>query len=54
MHRLCTMATVVLNTRKNRYLKAKDEQGVIYELHPDGNSLDFFQGLLRKKIQSSV
>ncbi|BDA42446.1 Biotin-protein ligase [Coccomyxa sp. Obi] len=33
----------------NGYLKAHDELGEQYELHPDGNSLDFFKGLMRKK-----
>jgi len=32
------------------YLVAVDERGARFELHPDGNSLDFFQGLLRKKL----
>lgn len=27
-----------------------DGLGAEYELHPDGNSLDFFQGLVRKKL----
>lgn len=30
--------------------QATDEAGERYELHPDGNSLDFFQGLVRKKL----
>ena len=34
------------------YLLAVDEKGTRYELHPDGNSLDFFQGLVRKKLPS--
>jgi len=32
------------------YLLAEDDAGEMYELHPDGNSLDFFKGLVRKKI----
>jgi len=32
------------------YLLAVDKKGVPYELHPDGNSLDFFNGLVRKKL----
>jgi biotin--protein ligase len=34
------------------YLLAVDEKGTRYELHPDGNSLDFFKGLVRKKLPS--
>jgi len=32
------------------YLLAVDGKGARYELHPDGNSLDFFKGLVRKKV----
>ena len=32
------------------YLLATDSRGARYELHPDGNSLDFFKGLVRKKL----
>ena len=32
------------------YLLATDSRGTRYELHPDGNSLDFFKGLVRKKL----
>ncbi|EFN52509.1 hypothetical protein CHLNCDRAFT_26827 [Chlorella variabilis] len=32
------------------YLLATDAGGERYELHPDGNSLDFFRGLVRKKL----
>jgi len=31
------------------YLLAEGPEGR-FELHPDGNSLDFFQGLIRKKL----
>lgn len=31
------------------YLLASDKDGQRYELHPDGNSLDLFDGLIRKK-----
>ena len=37
---------------KTGYLLAVDAAGARYELHPDGNSLDFFKGLVRKKMQS--
>ena len=35
---------------RSGYLAAVDGDGAEFELHPDGNSLDFFQGLLRKKL----
>lgn len=34
------------------YLLAVDIQGTAFALHPDGNSLDFFQGLIRHKLSS--
>ncbi|KAL4422552.1 hypothetical protein ABPG75_008749 [Micractinium tetrahymenae] len=34
----------------NGYLLATDAAGERYELHPDGNSLNFFNGLVRKKL----
>ena len=33
------------------YLRAVHASGEQYELHPDGNSLDFFSGLISKKIK---
>ena len=35
------------------YLKAHDRDGNIFELHPDGNSFDFFQGLIKHKLPVS-
>ncbi|KAF3322530.1 biotin--protein ligase 2-like isoform X2 [Carex littledalei] len=32
------------------YLLATDKQNNFYELHPDGNSFDFFKGLVRRKL----
>ena len=32
------------------YLLATDSRGTRFELHPDGNILDFFKGLVRKKL----
>ncbi|KAJ6848363.1 biotin--protein ligase 2-like [Iris pallida] len=32
------------------YLLATDEDNHHYELHPDGNSFDFFKGLVRRKL----
>ena len=34
------------------YLYAVGEDGKSYELHPDGNSFDFFTGLVRRKIDA--
>lgn len=33
------------------YLLATDEDNKSYELHPDGNSFDFFKGLVRRKLE---
>lgn len=35
------------------YLLALNEKGEKFELHPDGNSLDFFKGLARRKIAAN-
>jgi biotin--protein ligase len=32
------------------YLLAVGDDNQMYELHPDGNSFDFFKGLVRRKI----
>ena len=34
------------------YLYAIGEDGKSYELHPDGNSFDFFTGLVRSKMEA--
>ncbi|KAF3776545.1 Biotin--protein ligase 1 [Nymphaea thermarum] len=34
------------------YLLAIDDDNRKYELHPDGNSFDFFKGLIKKKMES--
>lgn len=34
----------------SKCVQAADAAGERYELHPDGNSLDFFKGLVRKKL----
>jgi len=31
-------------------LLAVDQYGSVFELHPDGNSLDMMSGMIRKKI----
>ena len=41
---------VVKGVTSTGYLLAVDAEGERYELHPDGNSLDFFKGLVRKKL----
>ena len=33
-----------------RFLKSETSKGELYELHPDGNSFDFFNGLIRHKL----
>ncbi|GAQ87737.1 Putative biotin holocarboxylase synthetase/biotin-protein ligase [Klebsormidium nitens] len=38
----------------NGFLLASDEKGEQYELSPDGNSLDFFNGLIKRKILSAA
>ena len=35
------------------FLRASDAAGHLYELHPDGNSLDFFAGLIRRKLPAA-
>ncbi len=35
------------------FLRASDAAGRLYELHPDGNSLDFFSGLIRRKLPAA-
>lgn len=32
------------------YLKAKDRDGSILELHPDSNSLNFWDGFISRKV----
>mmetsp|Transcript_17188 Transcript_17188/g.37374 ORF Transcript_17188/g.37374 Transcript_17188/m.37374 type:complete len:363 (-) Transcript_17188:367-1455(-) len=44
------VALVIKGLTQSGYLLAEDQAGQKYELHPDGNSLDFFSGLVRKKI----
>jgi len=47
---LVQVKVVIKGLSQHGYLLAEDERGVHYELHPDGNSLDFFKGLVRKKV----
>jgi len=35
---------------RDGFLQAIDDQGRTYALHPDGNSLDFFKGLIATKV----
>jgi biotin---protein ligase len=39
----------VTGLAENGFLLATDDSGQQFELHPDGNSLDFFRGLIRRK-----
>lgn len=41
---------VVQGLTSQGFLLATDEAGNQFELHPDGNSLDFFSGLVRRKV----
>lgn len=41
---------VIEGLTDNGYLLAIDNNRQYYELHPDGNSLDLFEGLIRKKV----
>lgn len=36
------------------YLLAADDCGEQYSLSPDGNSLDFFKGLIKSKLPSTA
>uniref|UniRef100_A0A7R9TMS1 BPL/LPL catalytic domain-containing protein n=1 Tax=Prasinoderma coloniale TaxID=156133 RepID=A0A7R9TMS1_9VIRI len=45
-----SLRMVIKGLTPGGYLLAEDASGERYELHPDGNSLDFFQGLVRKKF----
>lgn len=36
------------------YLLAEDSQGERYSLSPDGNSLDFFKGLIKSKLPAAA
>ena len=40
----------IVGVAENGYLMAADERGAKFELSPDGNSLDFLQGLVAKKV----
>lgn len=43
---------VICGLSRHGYLSARDAGGELYELHPDGNSFDFFSGLVRKRIKT--
>ncbi|KAK9826011.1 hypothetical protein WJX74_005389 [Apatococcus lobatus] len=42
----------ILGLAPNGYLLATDASGQRFELHPDGNSLDFMKGLVRRKLST--
>ncbi len=46
------VALTVKGLTHSGYLLAVDAGGERFELHPDGNSLDFFKGLVRKKVKA--
>jgi hypothetical protein len=37
-------------TNTSLTMPAVDQYGSVFELHPDGNSLDMMSGMIRKKI----
>lgn len=41
---------VIRGLSQHGFLRAEDGNGKMYELTPDGNSLDMMQGLLRRKL----
>ncbi|KAF9613032.1 hypothetical protein IFM89_005466 [Coptis chinensis] len=45
------VAVTVQGLTSSGYLLAIDDDNQLYELHPDGNSFDFFKGLMRKKLE---
>eukprot|EP01083_Nonionella_stella_P225395 801348_1 len=45
-----TRDVTVTGLTRHGYLKAFDDLGEVHELHPDGNRLDFFSGLISRKV----
>jgi len=43
---------VIKGLTDSGFLLAEDKVGVQFELCPDGNSLDFFSGLIKRKLSS--
>ena len=43
-------AVTIVGVAESSGLLAVDDQGQRYELLPDGNSFDFLQGLIKRKI----
>ena len=48
------VSVVIRGLSPHGYLLAEDAAGERYELHPDGNSLDFFRGLVRRKVPAAA
>eukprot|EP00455_Lapot_gusevi_P028016 TRINITY_DN2976_c0_g1_i4.p1 TRINITY_DN2976_c0_g1~~TRINITY_DN2976_c0_g1_i4.p1 ORF type:complete len:325 (-),score=33.12 TRINITY_DN2976_c0_g1_i4:22-996(-) len=46
-----SLRVTVQGLTEEGFLKASDAQGRTFELHPDGNSFDFFSGLICRKIK---
>ncbi|PKU69553.1 biotin--protein ligase 2 [Dendrobium catenatum] len=44
------IAVTIKGLTSSGYLLAMDEEQRYFELHPDGNSFDFFKGLVRRKL----
>ena len=47
-----TVGLTIQGLTPGGYLLATDAGGERYELHPDGNSLDWFAGLVRRKLKA--
>lgn len=45
---------VIKGLTEEGYLLAEDDAGDRYALSPDGNRLDFFRGLIKKKLHTPV
>ncbi|MCP4141877.1 MAG: hypothetical protein GY755_16645, partial [Chloroflexi bacterium] len=43
------MEMFIIGVSDNGQLLGKDKNGKLFELHPDGNSFDFLQGLICRK-----
>lgn len=47
-----SVEVTIVGLSHHGYLLSEDSQGNVHELHPDGNSLDFFKGLVRRKVRA--
>jgi len=49
----CLVDMTIKGLTSTGLLHAEDAFGEAYELSPDGNSLDFFTGLIRRKLDKN-